>query len=186
LGSGASAQTCSASTAVDGSARCAIDPVNQALGPGQASASFGGDGFYMAASTSASALVFEYATGGTFVLGDGSAGVGSSETFWADTWSSENTLSGGAGPSSFKGFANTPSSTPPVCGGTWTSDPGNSSGPPPAPLPGYMAVVVSSAVSKSSSTITGNITQIVIVKTDAGYAPDPQFHGTGTVVAVLC
>ena len=126
------------------------------------------------------------ATGGTFVLGDGSATVGSSETFWADTWSSQNTLSGGAGPSSFKGFANTPSSTPPVCGGTWTSDPGNSAGPPPAPLPGYMAVVVSSAVSKSDSTVTGNITQIVIVKTAAGYGPDPQFHGTGTVVAVLC
>jgi streptogramin lyase len=186
LGSGASAQTCSASTAADGSARCAIDPVNQALGPGQASASFGGDGFYIPASTSASALVFAYAPGGTFVLGDGSATVGSSETFWADTWSSQNTLSGGQGPSSFKGFANTLSSTPPVCGGTWTSDPGNSSGPPPAPLPGYMAVVVSSAVSKSSSTVSGDITQIVIVKTDAGYAPDPQLHGTGTVIAVLC
>jgi hypothetical protein len=186
LGSGASEQTCSAATAADGSARCTIDPVNQALGPGQVSASFGGDGFYLPASTSASALVFAYAAGGTFVLGDGSAAFGSSETFWADTWSSQNALSGGAGPSSFKGFANTTSSTPPVCGGTWTSDPGNSSGPPPSPLPGYMAVVVSSSVTKSSSAESGNVTQIVIVKTDAGYAPDPQFHGTGTIVAVLC
>jgi len=186
LGSGASAQTCSASTAADGSARCSIDPVNQALGPGQASASFGGDGFYMPASTSMSALVFAYATGGTFVVGDGVAAVGASSTFWADTWSTQNTISGGEGPSSFKGFANTPSSTPPVCGGTWVSDPGNSSGPPPSPLPGYMAVVVSSSVTKSSSAESGNITRIVIVKTDAGYAPDPQFHGTGTVVAVLC
>jgi hypothetical protein len=49
-----------------------------------------------------------------------------------------------------------------------------------------MAVVVSSSVTKPSSTVSGNITQIVIVKTDAGYAPDPQFHGTGAIVAVLC
>jgi hypothetical protein len=186
LGSGASAQTCSASTAADGSARCAVDPVTQALGPGQASASFGGDGFYRPASANGNALVFAFVTGGTFVVGDGSAAVGASTTFWADTWSTSNTVSGGQGPASFKGFANTPSSTPPACGGTWTSDPGNSSGPSPAPLPGYMAVVVSSSVVKSSSTVTGNVTQIVIVKTDAGYAPDPQSHGTGTVVAVLC
>lgn len=49
-----------------------------------------------------------------------------------------------------------------------------------------MAVVVSSAATKSSSTVTGDITSTVIVKTDAGYGPDPQSHGTATVVAVLC
>ncbi|TMB98088.1 MAG: hypothetical protein E6J40_06950 [Chloroflexi bacterium] len=186
LGTGASAQSCSASTGADGSARCAIDAVNQALGPGQVSAAFGGDGFYKPASTEAIVLVFAYAAGGTFVIGDGSAAAGASVTFWADTWSTQNELSGGQAPPSFKGFANTLSSTPPACGGTWTSDPGISSGPPPAPLPGYMAVVVSSSVTKSGSTVSGNITQIVIVKTDAGYAPDPLSHGTGTVVAVLC
>jgi hypothetical protein len=70
----------------------------------------------------------------------------------------------------------TPAAT---CGGTWTSTGGSSSNPPAAPLPAYMAVVVASSVDKSGSTITGNITQIVIVKTDPGY-------GTGTVVALLC
>src|SRR5207302_5452160 len=186
LGTGASAQGCIASTGADGSARCAIDAVNQVLGPGQVSAAFAGDGFYKPASTDSTVLVFAYAAGGTFVIGDGSAAAGASVTFWADTWSTQNTLSGGQGPASFKGFANTLSSTPPACGGTWTSDPGVSSGPPPAPLPGYMALVVSSSVSKSGSTVSGNITLIVIVKTDAGYAPDPLSHGTGTVVAVLC
>jgi streptogramin lyase len=186
LGTGSSAQSCTASTAADGSATCAIDPVNQALGPGQVSAAFGGDGFYAPASTDASVLVFAYGTGGMFVVGDGSAAVGGSSTFWAATWSAQNNMSGGQGPASFKGFASTPSSAPPACGGTWTSDPGTSSGPPPAPLPGYMAVVVSSSVTKSGSTVSGNITQIVIVKTDPGYAPDSGNQATGTVVAVLC
>jgi hypothetical protein len=88
-------------------------------------------------------------------------------------------MSGGSGPASFKGFATT--MTPAAaCGGTWTSTGGSSSNPPAGPLPAYMGVVVSSSVDKSGSTITGNITRIVIVKTD------PSGNGTGTVVAVLC
>jgi hypothetical protein len=94
-------------------------------------------------------------------------------------------MTGGPGPASFKGFAATmtPSSG---CGSLWTSTAGNSSNPPAGPLPAYMAVAVTSSVDKSAATVTGPITQIVIVKTDPGYAPDPSGTGTGTVVAVLC
>lgn len=186
LGSGASAQQCTATTNAAGLATCSIATVNQPLGPDALFASFAGDGFYAPSSASAASLEFAYASGGVFVVGDGSVHVGGSITFWSATWSGNNSISGGPGPASFKGFANTPASTPPACGGTWTSDPGNSSGPPAGPLPGYMAVVVSSSVDKSGSTITGNITEVVIVKTDPGYAPNAGSPGTGTVVAVLC
>jgi hypothetical protein len=47
-------------------------------------------------------------------------------------------------------------------------------------------VIVSSNIKKSGSTISGNIVEIVIVKTNPGYGPDPGHAGTGTVVGVLC
>ena len=49
-----------------------------------------------------------------------------------------------------------------------------------------MAVVVTSKVTKSGRTISGNIAKIVIVKTNPGYQPDSSHPGTGTVVATLC
>jgi hypothetical protein len=148
------------------------------LGPGALFASFAGDGFYAPASASGAYVSFAFASGGMFVIGDGSAQPGASVTFWSATWSNANLMSGGPSPSSFKGFAAT--MAPAVaCGGTWTSTGGSSSNPPAGPLPAYMAVVVASSIDKSGSTITGNVTRIVIVKTDPAY-------GIGTVVAVLC
>ena len=93
-------------------------------------------------------------------------------------------LGGGGAPDSFKGFALNPPT--PQCGGTWTTDPGNSSPPPAGPLPAYMALIVSSKISKSGSQISGNTVAIVIVKTNSGYKNDPGHAGTGTVVATLC
>jgi hypothetical protein len=49
-----------------------------------------------------------------------------------------------------------------------------------------MAVIVASSVQKNGSTISGNITKIVIVRTNPGYGPSPGQAGTGTVVAVIC
>jgi streptogramin lyase len=185
LGSGDSAQSCTAATDAAGTATCSIAVVNQPLGAGVLSASFAGDDRYAPASAGGAFVAYAFATGGMFVVGDGSAQVGGSVTFWSPTWSSSNTLSGGSGPASFKGFA--PATTPATaCAGTWTSTTGNSPNPPAGPLPAYMAVVVASSVDKSGSTVTGNITRIVIVKTDPGYAPDPGGIGTGTVAAVVC
>jgi sugar lactone lactonase YvrE len=179
LGTGDTAQTCSAITSATGAATCTISVVSQPLGAGALVAGFAGDGFYTPASAGGAFVAFTFVSGGMFVAGDGSAQVGGSVTFWSPTWSSSNTLSGGSGPASFKGFATT--MTPAAaCGGTWTSTTGDSSNPPSGPLPAYMAVVVSSSVDKSGSTITGNIIRIVVVKTD------PSGNGTGTVVAVLC
>lgn len=131
-------------------------------------------------------LVYGYAAGGgSFVIGNGNAAVGGTVTFWGAQWASLNTLSGGSAPSSFKGFANQTSSNPAACGGTWTTRPGNSPGPPSS-IPSYMAVIVASSASKSGSTISGNTTRVVVVRTNPGYDANPGHAGTGTVVAVVC
>jgi hypothetical protein len=130
-------------------------------------------------------LVFATTAGGNFVIGDENAATGTSVTFWGAKWWKANSLSGGGAPAAFKGFANSPSSAP-ACASNWSTGPGNSSGPPPAPLPEYIAVIVSSHVTQSGSNISGDTSQVVVVKTNTGYAPNPGHAGTGTVVGVVC
>jgi len=120
-----------------------------------------------------------------FVIGDLDAVVGNHVTFWGAQWSTLNHLSGGPAPASFKGFANSPNPNPPACGGTWQSDPGNSSGPPES-VPADIIVIVSSLITQSGSIINGDVPKMVIVHTDPGYSPNPGHEGTGTVTAVVC
>jgi hypothetical protein len=122
---------------------------------------------------------------GNFVIGDGNAVVGNRVTFWSDQWAILNSLSGGPAPASFKGFANSISPDPAICGGSWKSKPGNSSRPPSS-VPPLIAVIVASSITQSGSTISGNTQEIVIIQTDPGYGPNPGQAGTGTVVAVIC
>jgi Big-like domain-containing protein len=130
-------------------------------------------------------LIFGTASGGAFVIGNGDAAVGHDVTFWSSQWSKENTLAAGSAPAQFKGFASTPDSLP-ACGTAWSTRPGNSPPPPAGSLPAFMAVIVSSSVTKSGSTISGNVLHEVVVQTNAGYAPNPGHPGTGTVVATIC
>jgi len=123
--------------------------------------------------------------GSAFVIGDLDAVVGNHVTFWSAQWGGLNHLSGGSAPASFKGFANCTNPNPPACGGTWQSDPGNSSGPPPS-VPADITVIVSSLITKSGPIISGDIPRMVIVHTDPGYSPNPGHEGTGTVTAVVC
>ncbi|TMC25423.1 MAG: hypothetical protein E6J32_13525, partial [Chloroflexi bacterium] len=183
LGSGASAQTCTAATDANGNAACPIAGVNQPLGPGSITATFAGDAFYRPASASAATIVFAIPLSGTFVISDQMAKPGQTVTFWSSQWSAANPLSGGAAPGSFKGFAATVGGF--GCGTGWASRPGDSAAPP-STVPSYMAVLVATTVSKSGSGVTGNTMSIVIVKTDTGYASDPGHPGTGTVVGVVC
>ncbi len=184
-----SSQSCTGTTDGSGSAKCTISSVSCPLGNNTVTASFAGDTFYKPASDSKQVPCFAFLASGSFVLGDQTASSalssGATVTWWGAQWSKLNSLSGGSAPSAFKGFAQTPSATPPTCGGTWTTDTGNSSGPPTS-VPSYMAVIVASNVTQSGSTISGNIVSIVIVKTNPGYANNPGHPGTGTVVAVLC
>jgi len=127
---------------------------------------------------------FSFASGGVFAIGDLTPHVtGTTVNFWGAQWANNNALSGGPAPNAFKGFAN--SNPAPACGTSWTTNPGNSSGPPPA-VPQYMAVVVSSNVTKTGSTISGTVNEIVIVYTRPGYGPNPGHEGYGTVVHTLC
>ncbi len=185
IGAGAGAQSCTGNTIPSGVASCSI-LVSQPLGPGlPIKAAFLGDAFYLPSSDTATGLVFQFLASGTFVIGDGNAAVGGQVTYWGAQWSKHNVVSKGAAPNSFKGFVSSPSTTPPACGGTYTTQPGNSS-EPPGSVPTFMAVVVSSQVTKNGSTISGNVEHIVIVRTEPGYGPSPGHTGTGTVVAQLC
>jgi hypothetical protein len=185
-------QSCTGTTNASGVAECMLTPTG-ALGSEPLVASFGGDPYYLPSEdTSKTATVFAFPSKGAFVLGDGTAAAAlpsTDVTWWADDWAIENSLSGGFAPDSFKGFAATvplPTSTPPAaCAGPWTTRPGNSAAPP-ASVPSYMGVLVSTSISKAGSTISGDVIHIVVVKTEPGYAPDPGHHGTGEIVASYC
>jgi hypothetical protein len=185
LGTGAGSQSCSGTTDAAGMASCTISPVTVALGPQPITDSFvDPTNHYQSATNTENALVFAFLAHGSFVVGNQTDS--GSVTFWGSQWAKANSLSGGVAPANFKGFADDLSPTPANCRGSWTSRPGNSSTPPDAPLPSFMAVVVSSAIDRSGSTITGDIGHIIVVATDPGYAPNPGSPGTGTVVATFC
>jgi hypothetical protein len=184
MGSGATAQSCTGITNSLGSAACTI-AIAQPLGPGNVAANFASDGFYRSASAVANALVYENLSSGAFVIGDNSASLGSPVNFWGARWAAGNSLSGGPAPSSFKGFADSVGAVPSTCGSTWSTDTGNSSGPP-ATAPSFVAVLVTSSVSQAGSVVSGTVSEIVVVSTDPGYLSDPGDPGTGTVVAILC
>jgi len=144
-------------------------------------ARYGGNGLYPASSDSTSVLVYAFAPGGgAFVVGDKTAS--GTVTFWGAQWAKVNSLSGGAAPDAFKGFALNGSS---MCRVPWSTDPGNSTPPPAGPLPSYMAVIVTSASTKSGSQISGNVVRLVIVQTNAGYKGDPGHAGTGSVITTI-
>ncbi|HKD95387.1 MAG TPA: Ig-like domain-containing protein [Gaiellaceae bacterium] len=186
------AQTCPATVDAAGNAQCTVGPVTAPLGTSiPLTASFAGDTYYLPSSGASTAVVFAFPATGDFVLGDlsvAAAGPTTPLTWWGSEWPILNSLSGGPAPTAMKGYANnlTPSA-PPACGGTWTTTGGNS--PPPivaAGIPSYMGVVVSSSVSKQGNVLLGNVTKIVVIKTNPGYDSNPGHPGTGTLVATYC
>jgi hypothetical protein len=192
LGTGAGAQHCSPMpvTNASGVASCTLTNITVPQGPEPVTATFAGDAYYLGSSDSKTVIVFAFLANGSFTLGDKTVTAATpttTVTWWGANWSSLNSLSSGAAPDAFKGFAGTTSTTPPVCGGTWTSRPGNSSGPPdPSAIPSYMGVAVPTGITTKAGTISGNVSQIVVVKTDAGYDGNPGHDGTGTIVATYC
>jgi hypothetical protein len=139
--------------------------------------------------TSSSVLVYAFAstTGASFTISDRRAIIGGPVTFWSSQWHSANPFSSNVSFSgAFKGFVDPPASmTPPRCGDTWTGRTGGSSAPPSS-VPAYLVVVVASAMEKTGSTVGGDVSRVVVVRTDAGYANDLAHVGTGTVVATVC
>ena len=184
LGTGGSAQTCSGTTDATGTASCSIATVTQPLGPNTVTANFAGDPFYLPSTVTEPVILFAFLAQGSMIVGNLDTATGMSVEFWGAQWAKINSLSGGPAPNSFKGFAET---APQACGGGWSSDPGNSSGPPPSgAIPSYMGVIASSSIGQSGSLIAGDVPAIIVVKTNSGYAPNPGHAGTGTVVALYC
>ena len=187
IGAGIGSQQCATGlTDGSGNARCTIPSLSVTQGPQPVRVDFAGDGYYLpSADATKSVIVFAFPSRGIFTLGDGSAtGASSTVTFWGAQWATQNSIFGGM-PSAFKGFADTPSSKPPTCGGTWATSPGNSP-PPVASIPAYMGTAVSRSIVTNGSTFTGTITKIVVVATAPGYAADPSHPGTGTIIATYC
>jgi len=190
-------QTCPALTDSNGDAVCTIPFSNLAsvpLGPQTISATFAGDSNYRGSSATASAIVFAFPSRGDFALGDqtaAAAGPTKVVTWWGDTWTQVNALTGGAAPSSFKGFEGsvaslpTGGSQPATCSGT-TQTTGGNSPPPTSGVPSYMGVVVTAHTGKTGNAITGDFVHIVVVHVNPGYAPTPDHPGTGTIVATYC
>ncbi len=126
----------------------------------------------------------QFQISGLFVIGDRvSLTNGATVYFWGSQWSQNNPMSGGSAPTGFKGFED--GSAAPACNGSWASGPGNSTSPP-ATIPQYMAVIVSSAINKNGTVISGDIKKIIVVRTNPGYGPSPGHPGTGQVIAILC
>lgn len=127
---------------------------------------------------------YQFPTGGAFVIGDQvNVSGGATVYFWGSQWAQNNPMSGGSAPNAFKGFED--SAAQPTCGGTWSTTPGNST-TPPATLPQYMAVIIAHSIQQNGNVLSGDIKQIVIVRTNSGYGPSPGHPGTGKVVAVIC
>lgn len=188
LGVGATAQACTSTpTDAAGNAHCTVTNVTVGQGPQPVTADFAGDGFYLPSTdTSQRVIIFAFPTQGIFVLGDRSSATRPANvTFWGAEWSALNALTGGPAPASFKGFGSSPASRPPACGSTWTSSPGNS-GNPVDSVPEYMGTAVTTTVAKQGSTVSGLITRIVVVRTDAGYASNPGHPGGGSIIATYC
>jgi hypothetical protein len=116
-----------------------------------------------------------------FVIGDvNAATAGAHVTFWGAQWAKDNTLTGGAAPSAFKGLALSTDAM--NC--KFATGPGNSVDPPDALAPGDVLVLIASSISKSGSTISGTYTGMVMVRPDPGYAGDPGHAGTGVIDGV--
>ena len=120
-----------------------------------------------------------------FVIGDVEAhDIGDVVNFWGAQWWKNNAMSSTVsnGVAAFKGFAVQATG---LCGGTWNTLPGNSSNPP-ATIGEYVAIMVTSTVVKAGNNIGGDIQQILLVRQDGGYGPNPGHAGVGPVTAVIC
>jgi Bacterial Ig-like domain (group 3) len=183
------AGSCTLATASSSSASCSVTytPGSTPANPVRTdtiTATYTGDPTHTGSSntTDVSVVSPTALASGSFVIGDQNASVGNRVTFWGAQWWKLNSLSGGPAPAAFKGFASHVPNNPPRCNDHWTTQPGASSNPP-ATVPQYMAVIASSSITQSGSTIAGDTTDVVVVKTNAGYGPNPGNAGTGTVVA---
>lgn len=146
------------------------------------SADFAGDTNYVASSTTQTLYAYQMTN---FVIWGGNAGgvkVGSDVNFWGSQWSKQVTGGNYHAGASFKGYASSLNST----AGTWSTAPGNASQPPTS-VAQYIGVIVATNATKSGSTISGNVYEVVVLKVDnsARYSNNPGHPANGVVQAVV-
>jgi RHS repeat-associated protein len=173
-------------------------PASIPTGPALLRVAFAGDATEVAAATTVPVVVYQPTY---FVLWGGNTpglALGQYVNFWGSQWASQVTGGDFQADPSFKGYA-IPAATPVgICepaahtsgsplldGSCWTSKPGNSM--PPATLPAYIGVIVSTSIATQGSTIYGNIAALVVVQVDSSspYGSDPGHPGFGTVAAMI-
>lgn len=194
---GATGPSCNGTTAApSGTASCQVTVPSSIQGPQTATYTFTADAYDAGATDSNQTIAFSFLPNGTFMLGDVTAqtdsGTSATATWWSSQWNKLNQLSKGNAPSQLKGFAsnlfdNGTAVSQLSCATTtftYLTGGGNSANPP-ASVPAYMAVAVSSHINGQSN-LGGNVVHIYIVRTNDGYQPDPSYPGTGTVIGQLC
>lgn len=204
----AAGRSCTATTNDSGAGSCTVT-ASSTLGPVTVSASFAANGPYQGSTTGpVSGMQFAFPANGAFLLGDqtvAAAGQGATLTWFGSGWAQANSVSGDVSAGSlgapadlgFDGFASSvsglPTSTPPAtCSGTWSTAPpvvtslGSTASPPPATVPSYMGVLVTSQVTGAVGNYSGNYDEIVVVRTKPGYTGNPGVAGTGAVVGIYC
>lgn len=144
-------------------------------------ASFTGVPFYVSSNASSQRLYVYQPT--QFVVWGGNTGgisVGQDYTFWGSQWDKQVIGGSYQANASFKGYASQ------VTGATWTTGPGNSSSPPSS-VSNYIGVIVSTNLGKQGGTISGNVTELVVLRVDspASYEPNPGHAGSGVMMAFV-
>ena len=184
----------SGTTDAAGIARVSL-PSGGSNGTSTASVSFAGDA--CALPSKDEVTILRYLSTGFVIWGGNSPGLelGQRVNFWGHSW--DRQVQGGeyGAQADFKGWAGRHtglcqenarvSGAPRLELGCWDSKTGNSF--PPAQLPPYIGVLVSSAIDKSKGVLYGNVAGLAVVKVSPTptYGPVPGKPGWGELVAVL-
>ena len=175
--SGAGSMTISDTTDATGEAH-AVLPVGEYA----VTAAFAGTSYFEPASDVMSPVYVYRPT--NFVIWGGNAGgfpAGARYTFWGSQWWKQVVAGSYAAGSSFKGWAES------VSGRTWQSPPADAAPRPPATLPSYIGVMVTTDVRMKGSRAYGDVYDLVVLRVDdpGGYRPDPGHPTTGIMKALI-
>ena len=174
---GAAGATATGTTNASGVATATLP--NLPAGEYTLSAAFAGDGHYVGGNAAARTLLV-YAPSQFVVWGGNPGGVraGQRYYFWGSRWHEQVVAGAYAAGGSFQGYAAQ------LYGDAWSTGPGNSASPP-ATVASYVGVIVSTAIDKDGSTISGNVQRVVVLRVDdpSGYRPNPGHEASGVMVA---
>jgi hypothetical protein len=175
--SGAGTMTISDATDAAGEAH-AVLPIDEYA----VTAAYAGTAYFEPASDAMTPVYVYRPT--NFVIWGGNAGgfpAGATYTFWGSQWWKQVVSGSYAAGSSFKGWAES------VDGRTWQSPPADAAPRPPATLPAYIGVIVTTDVRMKGSRAYGDVYDLVVLRVDdpAAYRPGAGHTATGVLKALI-